>query len=67
MTRHSAHGVACACLATGVAADAIAPTCRKPLIVILVPSQDNPFFKAEADAAAARAHGSGLSRARRRA
>ncbi len=27
----------------------------KPLIVILVPSQDNPFFKAEADAAAARA------------
>ena len=28
---------------------------RKPLIVILVPSRDNPFFKAEADAAAARA------------
>ncbi len=28
---------------------------RKPLIAILVPSQDNPFFKAEADAAAARA------------
>ena len=27
----------------------------KPLIVILVPSRDNPFFKAEADAAAARA------------
>lgn len=27
----------------------------KPLIVILVPSQNNPFFKAEADAAAARA------------
>lgn len=27
----------------------------KPLIVVLVPSQDNPFFKAEADAAAARA------------
>ncbi len=26
----------------------------KPLIVIIVPSQDNPFFKAEADAAAAR-------------
>ena len=34
---------------------AIAPNCTKPLIVILVPSQDNPFFKAEADAAAARA------------
>lgn len=27
-----------------------------PLFVIIVPSQDNPFFKAEADAAAARAH-----------
>ncbi len=27
----------------------------KPLMVILVPSQDNPYFKAEADAAAARA------------
>jgi erythritol transport system substrate-binding protein len=27
----------------------------KPLIVVLVPSRDNPFFKAEADAAAARA------------
>ena len=27
----------------------------KPLIIIIVPSQDNPFFKAEADAAAARA------------
>jgi erythritol transport system substrate-binding protein len=33
--------------------------CRAPdrrlLVVVLVPSQDNPFFKAEADAAAARA------------
>jgi erythritol transport system substrate-binding protein len=28
---------------------------RKPLIAIIVPSEDNPFFKAEADAAAARA------------
>jgi erythritol transport system substrate-binding protein len=28
---------------------------RKKLIVIIVPSQDNPYFKAEADAAAARA------------
>ena len=27
----------------------------RPLIVIIVPSQDNPFFKAEADAAATRA------------
>lgn len=28
---------------------------KRPLVVILVPSQDNPFFKAEADAASARA------------
>ena len=31
----------------------------RPLIVIIVPSQDNPFFKAEADAAAERALGLG--------
>jgi erythritol transport system substrate-binding protein len=31
----------------------------KPLIVILVPSQDNPFFKSEGDAAAARAQALG--------
>ena len=31
----------------------------KPLIVIIVPSQDNPFFKAEADAAASRAESLG--------
>jgi erythritol transport system substrate-binding protein len=31
----------------------------KPLIYIIVPSQDNPFFKAEADAAAARAEALG--------
>jgi len=31
----------------------------RPLIVILVPSQDNPFFKSEADAAAARAQALG--------
>ena len=31
----------------------------KPLIVIIVPSQDNPFFKSEADAAAARAQALG--------
>jgi erythritol transport system substrate-binding protein len=38
---------------------ALVAGCRAPdkrlLVVILVPSQDNPFFKAEADAAAARA------------
>ncbi len=32
---------------------------RKPLIAILIPSQDNPFFKAEADAAADRARALG--------
>lgn len=32
---------------------------RKKLIVIIVPSQDNPYFKAEADAAAARAVATG--------
>jgi erythritol transport system substrate-binding protein len=32
---------------------------QRPLIVILVPSQDNPFFKAEADAAAAQAQSLG--------
>src|SRR6266567_4712081 len=31
------------------------PDTSKQLIVVIVPSQDNPFFKAEADAAAARA------------
>jgi len=31
----------------------------KPLIVIIVPSQDNPFFKSEADAAATRAQSLG--------
>jgi erythritol transport system substrate-binding protein len=32
---------------------------RKPLIAIVVPSQDNPFFKSEADAAAAHAQSLG--------
>jgi erythritol transport system substrate-binding protein len=32
---------------------------RRPLIAILIPSQDNPFFKAEADAAEARAEALG--------
>lgn len=31
------------------------PVDKRPLVFILVPSQDNPFFKSEADAAAARA------------
>ncbi len=32
---------------------------KKPLMSIIVPSQDNPIFKTEADAAAARAHALG--------
>lgn len=32
---------------------------RRPLVAIIIPSQDNPFFKAEADAAAARARSLG--------
>ncbi len=32
---------------------------RQKLIAIIVPSQDNPYFKAEADAAAARAQALG--------
>ncbi|MGA8041168.1 MAG: D-ribose ABC transporter substrate-binding protein [Terracidiphilus sp.] len=48
----------------GVACSALPIACHradsaKPLIVVLVPSQDNPFFKAEADAAAARARALG--------
>ena len=35
------------------------PDTSKKLIVVIVPSQDNPFFKAEADAAAARARSLG--------
>jgi len=35
------------------------PDTSKKLIVVIVPSQDNPFFKAEADAAAARARALG--------
>lgn len=35
------------------------PDASKRLIVVIVPSQDNPFFKAEADAAAARARSLG--------
>ncbi len=51
--RRSVCAVTCGILLLACAA-AIAPTIAK-LIVIIVPSQDNPYFKAEADAAAARA------------
>ncbi len=35
----------------------------RPLMAIIVPSQDNPYFKAEADAAASTSYGVGVSRA----
>ncbi len=35
------------------------PRAMQPLVVIIVPSQDNPFFKTEAEAAAARARSLG--------
>jgi erythritol transport system substrate-binding protein len=47
------------CIAILCSALAALTGCRRqdnrPLVFIIVPSQDNPFFKAEADAAAARA------------
>ncbi len=47
------------CVAVAAAALLLTSGCnrahRRPLIAIIIPSQDNPFFKAEADAAAARA------------
>jgi erythritol transport system substrate-binding protein len=48
------------CSVAILAANTVISACRRPdsskqLIVVLVPSQDNPFFKAEADAAAGRA------------
>lgn len=53
MFRRSGTLAACALLAI------LCSSCRHPdhrkLIAIIVPSQDNPYFKAEADAAAARA------------
>jgi erythritol transport system substrate-binding protein len=52
--RHrSAFRIAAAILVTATGCNRASES--KPLIAIIVPSQDNPFFKAEADAAAARA------------
>jgi erythritol transport system substrate-binding protein len=55
------HALLCAIVATAVLS--LLPGCnraqRLPLIAIIVPSQDNPFFKAEADAAEARAEALG--------
>lgn len=52
--------IACPALALTCALTAChRPDASKRLIAIIVPSQDNPFFKAEADAAAARARSLG--------
>ena len=44
-----------ALLSTAILSACHRPDTSKQLIVVIVPSQDNPFFKTEADAAAARA------------
>lgn len=54
MMRRALAGLVCA-LALLVCAGCHRDEHHKKLIVIIVPSQDNPYFKAEADAAAARA------------
>jgi erythritol transport system substrate-binding protein len=53
--RKAVHFAALAGLALGVSGGCHRAELNKPLIVILIPSQDNPFFKAEGDAAASRA------------
>jgi erythritol transport system substrate-binding protein len=55
MKRRARASLACALALLIVCAGCHRGERRKKLIVIIVPSQDNPYFKAEADAAAARA------------
>lgn len=61
MIRRSAYILAAAIASLLVLASAACHRAEmaKPLIVIIVPSQDNPFFKAEADASSARARALG--------
>jgi erythritol transport system substrate-binding protein len=54
MMRRAVAGLGCA-LALLACAGCHRDQHRKKLMVVIVPSQDNPYFKAEADAAAARA------------
>ena len=49
----------CVCTASLLAVGCHRADVSHPLIAIIVPSQDNPFFKSEADAAAARARALG--------
>jgi erythritol transport system substrate-binding protein len=55
MMRRAIGGIGCALALSFACAGCNRDVHRKKLIVIIVPSQDNPYFKAEADAAAARA------------
>jgi erythritol transport system substrate-binding protein len=55
MMRRALAGLACALALLVACAGCHRDEHRKKLIVVIVPSQDNPYFKAEADAAAARA------------
>jgi erythritol transport system substrate-binding protein len=55
MMRRAAAGLGCALALLLVCSGCHHDEHRKKLIVVIVPSQDNPYFKAEADAAAARA------------
>lgn len=61
MIRRSAHRLSVAIASLLILAGAACHRAEmaKPLIVIIVPSQDNPFFKAEADASAVRARALG--------
>ena len=51
--------ISVACVAALVCGGCHRENYSRPLAFIIVPSQDNPFFKAEADAAAQRAHALG--------
>lgn len=55
MTRRAAAGLGCALALLLACSGCHRDEHRKKLIVVIVPSQDNPYFKAEVDAAAARA------------
>jgi erythritol transport system substrate-binding protein len=55
MMRRALAGLACAMALLLACAGCHRDEHRRKLIVVIVPSQDNPYFKAEADAAAARA------------
>jgi len=55
MMRRAPAGLACALALLLACAGCHRDEHRRKLIVVIVPSEDNPYFKAEADAAAARA------------